>query len=115
MRFFNFIRRKVAKYLYTCVVFRDTAKALSCVASIEQLAQPTAESVAHTILYAKYCIFLRDKDQQAAEGALWALLKLALTPFAMALNAVKALSTEALSGQVDAVPFYKYLAGKYPK
>lgn len=69
----------------------------------------------HTVLYAKYSIFLRDKDHQAAESALWALLKLALTPFQMALAAVKALDCEDHCEHIDAVPFYKHLAGKYPK
>lgn len=110
-----------ALYSKFCCFCRDTAKALGCVSSIEQSVPRTVggdgavDANAHTVLYAKYFIFLQDKDQQAAEGALWALLKLALTPFEMALSAVKALDSEDRAGHIDAVPFYKHLAGKYPK
>lgn len=73
------------------------------------------EAVAHTLQYAKFMIFLNDGDAPAAEAALWRLLQLPLTPFSVALSAVKALNEESRQRVLlESAPFYKYLAGKYP-
>jgi hypothetical protein len=98
--------------------FSDSSKALGCVSVIEDCAGKDGagvESMAHTIQYAKFMIFAKDRDQAAAEAALWKLLQLPLTPFEMALNAVKALGEEGGLMEIDATPYYKHLASKYPK
>lgn len=74
------------------------------------------DRLAHTILYAKFTIFLKDKDTVAAEASLWELLKLPLTPFETALSAVRSLLAEStVHTEQESVRFYKHLAGKYPK
>jgi hypothetical protein len=73
------------------------------------------ESWAHAIQYAKFTIFAQDRDQAAAEAALWRLLQLPLTPFETALKAVQELNKEDSNVEIDATPFYKHLASKYPK
>ena len=73
------------------------------------------EQVAHTIQYAKFMIFLKDADRAATESALWKLLQLSLTPFSVALAAVKALESEGGKLDIAATPYFKHLAGKYPK
>jgi hypothetical protein len=83
--------------------------------------------MAHTIMFAKHKIALKDRDLPCAESSLRALLKLPLTTFDTALNAVKRYMDE-LSNQkdatqhqgagkepVDCVEFYKLLAAKYPR
>jgi hypothetical protein len=106
--------------------YRDSTKALGCVSVIEDSVAKegsSLEAIAHTLQYAKYMIFLRDGDRSAAEAALWRLMQLPLTPFAVALSAVKALGSsdeeEAAGGgnavEIEATPFYMHLASNYPK
>lgn len=91
--------------------------AKSYIGAIEASAGPTLANscLAHSVHYAKFTIYLHDKDRAATEDALWGLLKLPLTPFPTALQAVKRLDTEENSMDIDAVPYYKHLVSKYPK
>ena len=73
------------------------------------------ESVAHTLQYAKFRIFLKDSDRLATESALWKLLQLPLTPFTVSLSSINALEEEGSKLEIEVSPFYKHLAGKYPK
>jgi hypothetical protein len=89
---------------------------MSCVDSIESACDVQANSsAAHTLQYAKYYIHVQDRDSAAAEAALWSVLRLPLTPFLTALQAVKVLDEESAKVDIDPVPFYKHLVGKYPK
>lgn len=91
--------------------------AKSYVEAIEASAGATLTNscLAHSVYYAKFTIYLHDRDRAATEEALWSLLKLPLTPFPTALQAVKRLDTEENTIDIDAVPFYKHLVAKYPK
>lgn len=93
---------------------------MSCVAAIEASAAECAELVgrmAHTVAYAKHKIALKDRDLVTAESSLQLLLKLPLTPFDSALNAVKryAEATQESGGGGPQTDFFQLLAAKYPR
>jgi hypothetical protein len=67
-------------------------KALSCVNAIAGPGNDNSsylDKVQPCIQYAKVHIFVHDKDRDAAERALWELLKLPKTQFETAISAVK--------------------------
>lgn len=95
----------------------EFSMAKSYVDAIETSAGPTLTNscLAHSVYYAKFTIYLHDRDRTATEDALWSLLKLPLTPFPTALQAVRRLDSEENTLDIDAVPYYKHLVAKYPK
>jgi hypothetical protein len=88
----------------------ETAKALACISVIEASSEDSG-NLLQTVQYAKFKIYLKDCNLEQAQGALWSILKMPLTSFDVALDAVKCLD----DADVDVVPFYKHIATKYPK
>ncbi len=98
---------------------------MTCIHAIQNASSDSAglvERMAHTIMFAKHKISLKDRDFAAAESSLRALLKLPLTTFDTALNAVKRYMEEVSNDRAvsrsevpDCVEFYKLLAAKYPR
>lgn len=123
------LKQTLVESLYV-LAFSQCDKAMTCIHAIQNAANECAElveSMAHVIMFAKHKISLKDRDMEAAENSLRALLKLPLTAFDTALNAVKRFVEELDNSHISrdkptqqssadmALEFYKILATKYPK
>lgn len=62
-------------------------KALALINNVEE--QQPQQQQQHSVLYAKYTIYIKQGDIKAAEAILRALVQVATTPYALALCAVK--------------------------
>mmetsp|Transcript_4090 Transcript_4090/g.8972 ORF Transcript_4090/g.8972 Transcript_4090/m.8972 type:complete len:138 (+) Transcript_4090:580-993(+) len=104
-----------------CTLPSQVEKALACVNAIGDLGKDLTgylEKVQPAISFAKVHIFVHDKDRDAAERALWDLLKLPKTQFETAISAVKMFidSADKYPGhEATIAQIYKFCAQKYPE